>query len=162
VRLGRYDDAVRAWQNVIANLGDNADREENLGESLIAAADGAVTKDAKNAFDRSLSMDPGNVAARFYTGLAAKQEGRRDAAAEIWRDLIAKASPDAEWADTVRDALARLEEPSVATGDSPQRSEDQPNCDDPVHGGWSSNAPTDRWSRSGRMAQACALLQRSR
>jgi cytochrome c-type biogenesis protein CcmH len=125
VRLGRYDDAVRAWQNVIANLGDNADREENLGESLIAAADGAVTKDAKNAFDRSLSMDPGNVAARFYTGLAAKQEGRRDAAAEIWRDLIAKASPDAEWADTVRDALARLEEPSVATGDSPQRSEDQ-------------------------------------
>ena len=125
MRLGRYDDAVRAWRNTIANLGDNADREENLGESLVAAADGAVTKDAKNAFDRSLSMDPNNVAARFYTGLAAKQEGRRDAAAEIWRNLIAKASPDAEWADTVRDALVRLDEPSVATADSPQPSEDQ-------------------------------------
>jgi cytochrome c-type biogenesis protein CcmH len=118
MRLGRYEDAVRAWQNTIANLGDSADREENLGESLLAAADGAVTKKAKRAFDQALSMDPNNVAARFYTGLAAKQEGRRDEAAQIWRDLIAKASPDAEWADTVRDALAGLDEPSVATADS--------------------------------------------
>lgn len=125
MRLGRYDDAVRAWQNTIANLGDSADREENLGESLVAAADGAVTKEAKRAFDQALSIDPNNVAARFYTGLAAKQEGRRDKAAEIWRDLIAKASPDAEWTDTVRDALARLDEPSVAAADSPQPSEDQ-------------------------------------
>jgi cytochrome c-type biogenesis protein CcmH len=125
MRLGRYDDAVRAWQNTIANLGDNADREENLGESLVAAADGAVTKEAKRAFAQALSTDPNNVAARFYTGLAAKQEGRRDEAAGIWRDLIAKASPDAEWIDTVRDALARLDEPSVAATDDPPASEDQ-------------------------------------
>jgi cytochrome c-type biogenesis protein CcmH len=125
MRLGRYDDAVRAWQNTIANLGDNADREENLGESLVAAADGVVTKEAKRAFDQSLSMDPNNVASRFYTGLAAKQAGRRDAAAEIWRGLIAKAPPDAEWADTVRDALARLDEPSAATADGAQPSDNQ-------------------------------------
>ena len=116
MRLGRYDDAARAWRNTIANVGDSADREENLGESLVASADGAVTEEAKRAFDQALLMDPNNVAARFYIGLAAKQQGRRDEAATIWRGLIAKAAPEAEWVDTVRDALARLDEPLDATG----------------------------------------------
>src|SRR5260221_6112289 len=46
MRLGRYEDSVRAWQNAIANLGDRVDREENLGESFVAAANGVVTDEA--------------------------------------------------------------------------------------------------------------------
>lgn len=118
MRLGKYKDSVRAWQNAIANLGDSADREENLGESIVATANGLVTNEAKKAFDKALSIDHENVAARFYIGLAAKQGGRRDEAAKIWGDLIHSASPDAEWTDTVRDALARLDEPSAAATDN--------------------------------------------
>lgn len=125
MRMGRYDDAIRAWQNTIASLGDNADREENLGESLVAAANGVVTKEASRAFDRARSIDPDNVAARFYAGLAAKQDGRRDEAARIWRDLIAASPRDAEWVDTVRDALARLDEPSAAAADIAQAPAEQ-------------------------------------
>ena len=125
MRMGRYEDAVRAWQNTIVILGDNADREENLGESIVAAADGAVTKEARTAFDRVRSIDPENVPARFYAGLAAKQDGRRDEAARIWRDMIAVSPPDAEWADTVRDALARLDEPSAAATGEAQSLADQ-------------------------------------
>ena len=123
MRLGRYEDSVRAWQNVIANLGDSADREENLGESFVATANGVVTSEARRAFDKALSIDHDNVAARFYIGLAAKQDGRRDEAARIWSDLIASAPPDAEWTDTVRDALARVDEPSIATTDNASPSE---------------------------------------
>jgi cytochrome c-type biogenesis protein CcmH len=118
MRTGRYEEAIQAWRNTIANLGDSADREENLGESIVAAADGAVTTEARAAFDRARSIDPDNVPARFYAGLAAKQDGQREEAARIWRDLIAASPPDAEWADTVRDALAGLDEPSSATGDA--------------------------------------------
>jgi cytochrome c-type biogenesis protein CcmH len=117
MRMGRYDDAIRAWQNAIANLGDDVEREESLGESFVAAASGIVTKEARDAFDRARSMDPNNVTARFYAGLAAKQDGRRDEAARLWRDLIAEAPPVAEWADTVRDALAQLDVPPAAGGE---------------------------------------------
>ena len=122
-RLGRYEDSARAWKKAIAILGDSADREENLGESLVAMADGTVTNDAKRAFAQALSMDHENVAARFYTGLAAKQEGRPNEAAKIWNDLRASASLDADWANTVRDALARLNEPGGATNDNPSSAE---------------------------------------
>jgi cytochrome c-type biogenesis protein CcmH len=125
MRMGRYDDAARAWQNSIANLGDNVEREENLGESLVAGASGLVTKEASDAFDRARSMDPNSVTARFYSGLAAKQDGRRDEAARLWRDLIAEAPSDAEWLDTVRDALVGLDEPSSAPGGAQSLGEDQ-------------------------------------
>jgi cytochrome c-type biogenesis protein CcmH len=125
MRMGRYADAIRAWQSAIVNLGDNADREENLGESIVAAAEGVVTTEARIAFDRARWMDPDNVPARFYAGLAAKQDGQREEAARIWRDLIAASPPGAEWVDTIRDALARLDESSAATTSDVQSSEDQ-------------------------------------
>lgn len=125
MRLGRYEDSARAWRNAIADLGDSADREENLGESLVAAANGIVIAEARTAFDRALSVDRNRVTARYYIGLAAKQDGRHDEAARIWRDLVAAAPPDAGWIDTVRNALARLDEAAGATADSASSSEVQ-------------------------------------
>jgi cytochrome c-type biogenesis protein CcmH len=117
MHLGQYEAAARAWRNTIAHLGDSADREESLGEALFAAANGVVTDEARSAFNKALSIDHDSVDARFYLGLAAKQDGRPDEAARIWRELIATAPPDADWTDTVRDALAQLEQPSMAAAD---------------------------------------------
>jgi cytochrome c-type biogenesis protein CcmH len=107
MRLGRYDDAVRAWRNVIALNGSSAEREASYGEAMVAAANGLVTGDAKAAFDRALTIDPTNVMARFYKGLAADQDGKRAEAEKIWTDLIAGAPPNAPWLEVVRHALAR-------------------------------------------------------
>jgi cytochrome c-type biogenesis protein CcmH len=109
LRLGRYEDSVNAWQNTLAILGENADREESLGESLVALASGVVTADAKAAFEKALSIDRMAVAARYYLGLAAEQDGRREDALNILRDLIASAPVGAHWVGSVREALARLE-----------------------------------------------------
>jgi cytochrome c-type biogenesis protein CcmH len=150
MHLGRYGDAVRAWRNAIANLGDSVDREENLGESLVAAADGAVTREARAAFAQALAIDSGSVDARFYTGLAAKQDGRRDEAARIWRDLIAAAPPDADWIDTVRDALARIDEPSMAaTDNAPPSGEQQASMIKSMVEGLSERLKTDRGDLDG-------------
>jgi len=107
MRLGRYDDAVRAWRNAIAINGSNAEREANYGEAVVAAANGVVTDEAKAAFDRALKIDPQDVMARFYKGLAADQDGNRAEAEKIWNDLIAQAPPGATWVEVVRRALAR-------------------------------------------------------
>jgi cytochrome c-type biogenesis protein CcmH len=118
MRLGRYDDAVRAWSNAISLNGSNAKREADFGEAMVAAANGVVTADAKAAFDRALKIDPQDVMARFYAGMAADQDGRRAEANKIWNDLIAGAPPNAPWIEVVRHALAR-NAPAVAPADRP-------------------------------------------
>ncbi|MEI9806121.1 MAG: hypothetical protein WDN48_19355 [Pseudolabrys sp.] len=66
-----------------------------------------VTAEAKTQFDRALALDPEDVMARFYLGMAADQDGRRAQAEAIWRDLLAKAPPGAPWIELVRSALDR-------------------------------------------------------
>jgi cytochrome c-type biogenesis protein CcmH len=115
MRLGRFDDAVKAHRNALRLLGVNAAREGDLGEALVAAANGVVTAEAKTAFDRALALDARDPRAKFFTGLAAQQDGKNDAAAAIWRELLAHAPADAPWTNVVRQSLARLENPAAET-----------------------------------------------
>jgi cytochrome c-type biogenesis protein CcmH len=109
LRLGRHEDAVKAWRNAIRLLGETAERVANLGEALVAAADDKVTPEAKAVFERAVALDAKTVSARFYLGLAAEQDGKREEAAKIWRELITAAPADAHWVAFVRGALARVE-----------------------------------------------------
>jgi cytochrome c-type biogenesis protein CcmH len=110
LRTGRFDDAVKARRNALRLLGPTAVREADLGQAMVAAADGVVTADARAAFDRAAALDPGDVMARYFFGLAAEQEGKREAAAAIWRKLLADAPPGARWTATVQAALAQIGE----------------------------------------------------
>ena len=53
MRLGRYDDAVKARKNALRLLGATAEREADLGEALTGAQNGIVTAEAKAAFERA-------------------------------------------------------------------------------------------------------------
>ena len=108
LRLGRFDDAVKARRNVLRIAGESADRQADLGEALVGSANGIVTTEAKDAFDRAVALDPQDVKGRYFLGLAAEQDGRRDDAAKIWRDLAAGAPADAPWLQFVRSELARI------------------------------------------------------
>jgi cytochrome c-type biogenesis protein CcmH len=109
MRLARFDDAARARRNALRLLGPSAERESDLGEALVAVANGVVTADAKAAFDRALALDARDPKAQFFIGLAAEQDGNEAGAAAIWRDLLAQAPADAPWSHVVRESLARLE-----------------------------------------------------
>jgi cytochrome c-type biogenesis protein CcmH len=108
LKLGRFEDAVKARQNALRLLGATSEREVDYGEALAGAANGIVTADAKSAFERALARDAGNVRARFYLGLAAEQDGKPEEAARAWRELVAAAPAGAPWAGFVREALARV------------------------------------------------------
>jgi cytochrome c-type biogenesis protein CcmH len=117
LRMGRFDDAIKAWRNTLRLMGETADAQADLGEALVGAANGVVTAEAASAFDRALALDAHNVKALFFTGLSAEQDGKRERAAAIWRDLLHNAPAGAPWIGLVQKSLAELE--PNATPDNP-------------------------------------------
>jgi cytochrome c-type biogenesis protein CcmH len=107
-RLGRYDDAVRAYRNSITYSGDSAERRSDLGEALAGAAGGVVTAEAKGEFERAVAQNADDPKANYFLGLAAEQDGRNTDAASIWRAMLAKAPADAPWRPLVQGALVRV------------------------------------------------------
>jgi cytochrome c-type biogenesis protein CcmH len=107
-RLGRIDDAVRAFRNSLTYNGESAGRRADLGEILVAAAGGVVTAEAKAELERAIALDADDVKANYFLGLAAEQDGRAADAASIWRALLEKAPPNAPWRSLVQAALVRV------------------------------------------------------
>lgn len=107
-KIGRYDDAARAWRNSITYNGETASRRSDLGEAMAAAAGGIVTAEAKSELERAIKLDPTEVKARYLVGLAAEQDGRATDAANIWRAMLASAPADAPWRPLVQAALVRV------------------------------------------------------
>ena len=114
LRLGRADDAVRAYANAIRLLGANPARQSAYGEALMSAAGGIVTSEAKAQFTAAAAADPKDAKARFFLGLAAEQEGDIFHARGIWTKLAADSAADAPWLPTVRRRLASLGQPQGA------------------------------------------------
>ena len=107
-RLGRFDDAVRAYRNSITYNGESPERRSDLGEAISAAAGGVVTAEAKTEFERAHALNADDPKANYFLGLAAEQDGRKDDAATIWRALLAKAPADAPWRPLVQSSLVRV------------------------------------------------------
>ncbi|QFR31738.1 c-type cytochrome biogenesis protein CcmI [Ancylobacter sp. TS-1] len=118
-RLGRIDDAVRAWNTAIRLLGSSPQRQTGLGEALVAQAGGVVTTEAKAAFQAALAASPGDPKARYFLGLAAEQDGQPAEAARIWGALAADSPPDAPWLGLVRESLTRVGAPPPAAAQAP-------------------------------------------
>lgn len=119
LRLGRYDDAAKAWANALRVLGSTPVRETSLGEALVFAANGHVTPEALAAFERALALAPQFQQARFYIGLSAAQAGDKLKARDIWTKLVAEAPGDAEWTGVVRDRIRELGLPEASADARP-------------------------------------------
>jgi cytochrome c-type biogenesis protein CcmH len=113
LRLGHYDDAVRAFRNSLTYNGESAARRSDLGEAVAAAAGGVVTSEARGEFERALALDADDAKAHYFLGLAAEQDGRKEEAASIWRAMLEKAPSDAPWRPLVQAALVRVGAPAA-------------------------------------------------
>lgn len=117
LRLGRYDDAVKARRAALRLNGASAVREADLGEALVYAANGIVTAEAIEAFRRAIGLDPKEHKARYFLALALEQDGKTAEAATAYRALLAEAPPGAGWVEVVRRALARVAPGGPTEGD---------------------------------------------
>ena len=104
MRFGRFEDAVKARRNAIRLNGASADREADLGESLMAAANGVVTDEAKAAFERAASIR--KCRRRFFLGVAAHRWAGRQGGFDLARYVERGAAGFALGRNGARDARA--------------------------------------------------------
>lgn len=116
MRLGRFEDAVKARRNALQHLGATAARESDLGEALTGAANGIVTADARAAFERAAGLDAGDLKAQYFLGLAAEQDGKVSEAARIWTALLARIPEQAAYRPLIEQSLARIKPDSPQAG----------------------------------------------
>lgn len=86
IELGRYRDAIDAFDQAIAQGADDRLTQSRLGVALTLLQGGAVGAEAETAFRRALVADPNDIAAAYWLAIRELQLGRADAAL---RQLIA-------------------------------------------------------------------------
>jgi cytochrome c-type biogenesis protein CcmH len=74
----------------------------------VGAAGGVVTSEAKAEFEHAIALNPDEVKASYFLGLAAEQDGRAAEAASIWRTMLTKAPAAAPWRPLLQAGLARV------------------------------------------------------
>lgn len=115
MRLGRFDEAAHAYQEVSRIKGESPEVLADWGEALTAAGNGVVPPEAKTVFERALVLDDRIAKPRFYLARAAEQAGDTKGAIGYLTTLSETGPPDAPWRPLVRDTLARLKgEPAPA------------------------------------------------
>src|SRR5947209_8212279 len=83
MRMGRFADAAAAYSRAIQLGDDKPTFRADLGEALVAAADGVVTAEARKQFDLAADVPK----AKFYLALAAEQDGKTADASAAYRAL---------------------------------------------------------------------------
>jgi cytochrome c-type biogenesis protein CcmH len=116
--LGRYEDAIKAFEKALQFLGETADLRSGLGEAKMALADGIVTADALADFDKALAKDPNNERAQFYRAMAAEQDGDKPRALALYQALLDRLPPDSEPATLVATRMATIRGQSPPSPDN--------------------------------------------
>jgi cytochrome c-type biogenesis protein CcmH len=108
--LGNYVAAREAQTRLVALLGESATAQDHADHAdlMVMAAGGYVSPEAEAALARVLAQDPGNGAARYYTGLLMIQTGRPDLAFEVWDGLLRTSRPTDPWVLPIRAQIRDL------------------------------------------------------
>ncbi|MEQ9040194.1 MAG: c-type cytochrome biogenesis protein CcmI [Silicimonas sp.] len=97
MRMGRYADATTAMETVIERDDAFSAMLSQYAEALIAAEDGIVTPQARNAIRRAREMDPSNPAAYYYEAIALDQAGNSEEAHDLLLSRLEQAAGPAPW-----------------------------------------------------------------
>jgi cytochrome c-type biogenesis protein CcmH len=88
-------------------------------EALAKAANGVVTPEAKSEIEEAVKLDPKDVRARFYIGLAKQQGGDKEAALKDWNDLLATSDANEIFTTDLKQRIAELTKAADEAGAAP-------------------------------------------
>jgi cytochrome c-type biogenesis protein CcmH len=109
LRLGRFDDAVKAYGTAVRLGADDPERLTGFGEALVGREGGVVSAEARGLFERAAAHDGAPERARFYLALAHEQDGDAAGARARYQALLAAVAANSPVAGVVRERLARLD-----------------------------------------------------
>jgi cytochrome c-type biogenesis protein CcmH len=105
-----FDDAVAAYRKAIGLGPVAAGVNSDFAMTLVMAAQGTVTPEARAIFEAELASGAGDPRPQFYLALGDYQAGKPREALDRWAALIASTSADAPWLGIVRENLAKAAE----------------------------------------------------
>ncbi len=108
MRLGRYEDAARAFGNAARVLGETPERLTAQGEALVYGAREQVSPQARANFEKVLQLNTGDPVASFYIALSREQSGDRAGALADFMALAGGTPIDAPWQPAVRARILAL------------------------------------------------------
>jgi cytochrome c-type biogenesis protein CcmH len=111
-RMERYDDAANAYARILSLGSPTAELLADYAEMRVYANQGLVTSAATEPLKQALALDPKNPKARFFTGLAQKQEGKTEEARATWTSLLADSPADASWRPLLQNEIASIDAPA--------------------------------------------------
>lgn len=129
MRMGRFDDAVRAYEAANRILGETSERLSDLGEALVAAGNGAISAEARGVFERAVGLDPASPKPRFYLARASELAGDVPDAVARLNAIVETGPADAPWLPLVRENLSRLT--GAPTPAAPDQGADTSSAADP-------------------------------
>ncbi|MGB7206757.1 MAG: c-type cytochrome biogenesis protein CcmI [Anderseniella sp.] len=105
MRMSRFADAANAYRRVIAISGPDPKVLTDLGETIVLANKGVVSKEAREVFEASAKANPDQMKARFYLALGMQQEGKTSEALKSWNDILKESPPNAPWRQVVESQI---------------------------------------------------------
>jgi len=108
MRMGRFDDAIKAYKNVLRVEGDSPEFLLKLADVHIEQNQGQVNNTAQNLVSRVLAIDKENAIAKFYTGIIALQSDKPKETMRIWQRMLDEANGDEEWVPIIQGRIAEL------------------------------------------------------
>ncbi|UOV02092.1 tetratricopeptide repeat protein [Pseudoxanthomonas mexicana] len=93
--LQRYGDAQKAFERAVQLMPDDADLLVEAAQArLFNNAERKLDAQAREMLDKAIAINPDHQRARWFVGLAQRQEGRHAEAAKTWEPLLAKVDPN--------------------------------------------------------------------
>jgi cytochrome c-type biogenesis protein CcmH len=113
-RMGRLDDAERAYLQALSLGQASAELYADLGEVQVALAQGRVSESAQLSFQKALELSPDALGPKFFLALGLSQQGKTNEATQAWQDLLQNAPDNAPWRGVAEQELAKLRAPDAA------------------------------------------------
>jgi cytochrome c-type biogenesis protein CcmH len=108
LRQGRFREAADAYGKAARLLGESSVLLSGLAEASMLAAGGAVTDEARVAFEKLVKLEPDRVAPRFWLAMAKEQSGEYDTALSDYTALLAAAPAEANYRAPLEQRIREL------------------------------------------------------
>lgn len=114
-RTAQFDKAAHAYRKAISLGGQDEDKLLGLFEALTFGNDGSIPAEARPMLETALAKNPQSLRGRFWLAVQAIQDGKKDSAEQIYREMLGENIPGA-WKSLIYKQLAALNEESEGQG----------------------------------------------